>query len=177
MNLRNFTERGIFLEDLILYRDEDVEKILNEHSDMVYKIAYSQTKNHYNAEEVLQEVFLRLIKKKPFFKNTEHLKAWLIRVTINCSKNIFLSFHFKKRAQLDKDIVDSKCELEKSDLYYAVMDLPKKYRAVLHLYYYEGYSVKEIANILDKKEATIKTNLHRGRKILQNNLEGVENFG
>lgn len=165
------------MKELISYREEDIDKILNEYSNMVYKIAYSQTKNSHYAEEVFQEVFLRLIRKKPSFKNKEHLKAWLIRVTINCSKNIFLSFHFKKRAELSNDIVDSKFELEKSELYYSVLDLPRKYREVLYLHYYEDYSVKEIANILGKKEATVKTNLHRGRKLLKANLKGVENIG
>ena len=162
------------MEELNLYKEENMENILNEYSDMVYKIAYSQTKSQHHAEDVFQEVFLRLIKKKPSFQNKEHLKAWLIRVTINCSKSIFLSFHFKKRAELNNDIIDSKILLEKSELYYAVMDLSSKYKSVLYLFYYEGYSIKEIADILGKKEATIKTNLHRGRKLLKINLEGVD---
>lgn len=157
-----------------LNEEETMKMILDEYSDMVYKIAYSQTKDKNHAEDVFQEVFLRLIKKKPSYKSKEHLKAWLIRVTINCSKNIFLSFHFKKRAELSNDIVASNMEIEKSEVYYAVMDLPKKYKDTLYLFYYEGYSIKEIANILHKKEATIKTNLHRGRNLLKINLEGVE---
>ncbi|GAA0182298.1 sigma-70 family RNA polymerase sigma factor [Clostridium sediminicola] len=155
-----------------LRTDDEVDEILKEYSDTVYKVAYSQTKDRYHAEDVFQEVFLRLIRKRPEFENKKHLKAWLIRVTINCSKNIFLSSHFKKRAELNSEIVDNKDEFEKSQLYDAVMALPKKYRTVIHLYYYEGYLVKEIAALFNKKEATIKTNLHRGRKLLGENLKG-----
>lgn len=167
-------ERRIYLEELNLYKEQNMKDVLSEYSDMVYKIAYSQTKNQHHAEDVFQEVFLRLIKKKPSFQSKDHLKAWLIRVTINCSKSIFLSFHFKKRAELSNDIADSNVILEKSELYYAVMNLPNKYKNVLYLFYYEGYSIKEIATILDKKEATIKTNLHRGRNLLKVNLKGVD---
>ena len=164
------------MEEFDLYQEETMKMILDEYSDTVYKIAYSQTKDKNHADDVFQEVFLRLIKKKPTFQSKDHIKAWLIRVTINCSKSIFLSFHFKKRSNLSNDIVDSNVSFEKSELYYAVMDLPSKYKDTLYLFYYEGYSVKEIANILGKKEATIKTNLHRGRNLLKVNLEGVGNI-
>lgn len=164
------------MEEFDLQEEETMKMVLNEYSDMVYKIAYSQTKDENHADDVFQEVFLRLIKKKPSFKSKDHMKAWLIRVTINCSKNIFLSFHFKKRADLSNDLIASRMELEKSELYYAVMDLPRKYKDTLYLFYYEGYSIKEIADILEKKEATIKTNLHRGRNLLKINLEGVDSI-
>lgn len=165
------------MDELNYYKIDNVDAILQEHGDMVYKVAFSQTKNHYNAEEVFQEVFLRLVKKSPKVKSKEHLKAWLIRVTINCSKNIFLSLHFKNKAELKENIEDTSWEQEKSDIYYAIMELPKKYSVVIHLYYYEGYSIKEIGEILNKKEATVKTALHRGRKLLQNKLKGVVNIG
>lgn len=163
---------GDVLTQISLRTDDEVDEILKKYSDTVYKVAYSQTQSRHYAEDVFQEVFLKLVKKKPVFKSQEHVKAWLIRVTINCSKSIFLSSHFKKRAELNNEIVDEKDDLEKSELYYAVMALPKKYCTVIHLYYYEGYSIKEIAILLNKKEATIKTNMHRGRKILQEGLKG-----
>lgn len=165
------------MSHLSLRTDEDVDYILDKYSDTVYKIAYSQTKDRYHAEDVFQEVFLRLIKKRPTFENESHLKAWLIRVTINCSKSIFLSSHFKKRAVLDESIEDTKhIVTEDSHVYEAVMTLPKKYGRVIYLFYYEGYSVREIANILQSKEATIKTQLARGRKYLKKILEGGINL-
>ncbi|WP_105614654.1 RNA polymerase sigma factor [Vallitalea okinawensis] len=166
------------MNHLSLRTDEDVDYILDKYSDTVYKVAYSNTKDRYHAEDVFQEVFLRLVKKKPTFDNEAHLKAWLIRVTINCSKNIFLSSHFKKRAELSEEIEDTKNIItETSELYEAVNTLPKKYGQVIYLYYYEGYSVKEIADILSAKEATIKTRLARGRKQLEKSLEGVISLG
>ncbi len=165
------------MDHLSLRTDDDVDYILRKYSDTVYKIAYSQTKDKYHADDVYQEVFLRLIKKKPVFDNEKHLKAWLIRVTINCSKNIFLSSHFKKRTVLNDDIIDTKNTVtEKSELYEAVMTLPKKYGRVIYLHYYEGYSVKEIADILESKEATVKTHLLRGRKQLKGILGGRINL-
>ncbi|QUI24098.1 sigma-70 family RNA polymerase sigma factor [Vallitalea pronyensis] len=162
---------------LSLRTDDDVDYILNKYADTVYKIAYSQTKDKYHAEDVFQEVFLRLIKKKPVFDSENHLKAWLIRVTINCSKSIFLSSYFKKRTVLHEDIIDTKNTItQKSELYEAVLALPKKYSRVIYLHYYEGYSVKEIAELLTIKEATVKTHLLRGRKQLKRVLGGRTNL-
>lgn len=160
------------MSHLSLRTDEDVDYILQKYSDTVYKIAYTQTKDKYHADDVFQEVFLRLIRKKPEFQSESHLKAWLIRVTINCSKSIFLSSHYKKQAELSKDIEDTQDIFEvDSEVYEAVMSLSPKYSRVIYLYYYEGYCIKEIAEILNKKEATIKTQMARGRDHLKMILE------
>lgn len=147
--------------------DKDItEKYFN----MVYKLALSQTKDKANTDDVVQEVFLRLIKGNTKFESEEHIKAWLIRVTLNCSKNVFSNSWFKKTVPLSEEIVfESK---EKSDVYYAVADLPRKYRTVIHLFYYEGFSVAEIAKILKSKESTVKSQLHRGREMLKEKLKG-----
>lgn len=167
---------GNSLSQIRIQSSEDIDHIVDLYSDTVYRVAYSQTKDKSHTDDVFQEVFLRLIKKSPTFESQDHLKAWLIRVTINCSKNIFLSSHFKRRATLDDTLVDEYQVFEKSDLYYAVMDLPKKYRAVIHLHYYEGYKIKEIASIMNQKETTIKTHLFRARKILEDKLKGGLKF-
>ena len=149
-------------------REETIEKYFN----MVCKLALSQTKDRHAADDVAQNVFMRFLKTDTQFETEEHIKAWLIRVTINCSKSLFLSAWAKKTVPLTEEIpFDSP---EKSDVYYAVHALPQKYRAVIHLFYYEQMSVAEIAKCLDTKESTVKSQLHRGREMLKTMLKGGE---
>ncbi len=147
-------------------KDQIVEKYFN----MVYKLALNQTKDRTHADDVTQEVFLRFIKKEYHFQSEEHIKAWLLRVTINCSHNVFNSSWFKKTTPLSEDIVFD--EKEKGDVYYATLELPHKYRTVIHLFYYEDFSVSEISRYLGVKESTVKSQLHRGREKLKEKLKG-----
>ena len=152
--------------DCCLSKEEMVEKYFN----MVYKLALSQTKDKTNTDDVVQEVFLRYIRGNTAFESEEHIKAWLIRVTINCSKNTFLDSWFKKTVPLTEELTfESK---EKGDVYYAALELPHKYRTVIHLFYYEELSVREIAKYLKTKESTVKSQLHRGREMLKEKLKG-----
>ena len=146
----------------------DVEVALHKHSDMVYKIAFSQTKSKHDADDVFQEVFIRLVKHKEKIMSEEHLKAWLIRVAINCSKNHFKMW--KAVMPLDEDI--PYVTPEEHDVLCAVMELPAKYRTVIHLFYYEELSVKEISSSLNIKESTIKSQLSRGRDMLREHYGG-----
>mgnify|MGYP001142451125 CR=1 FL=1 len=99
----------------------------------------------------------------------EHKKAWLIKTTINCSKTLLTSAWFRKTTSLEDNIVE---ELkEKSEVYYATLKLSKKYRTVIHLFYYEDYSVREIADILKLSESNVKTRLSRGRSLLKTALK------
>lgn len=150
--------------------DEIKRKIVEKYFDTVYRLALSQTQDTHRADDVLQEVFVRYIKTDAsYFKSEEHIKAWLIRVTINCSKSSFTNSWNKKTVPLTEDIT---FELpEEEDLYFAVAKLPKKYRAVIHLFYYEDLSVKEISQYLKIKETTVKSQLHRAREMLRNILE------
>ena len=108
----------------------------------------------------------------PEFETEEHKKAWLIRVTINCTKNILGSSYERHRADLDENL---KFETpEKSEVFYAVLKLPKKYRTVIHLYYYEDYSIKEISNILKTNENTVKSQLSRARAELEKMIKGMK---
>ena len=141
------------------------------HSDMVYRLAVARVKNKYDADDVLQEVFLRFIKAKDKVENEEHLKALLIRITINCSKSMMTSSWFKRTEPLSESFSVSD---EYSDTLDSVMRLPQKYRTVIHLHYYMGYSVDEIASILKTKPSTVKSQLHRARQKLKLDLEGVE---
>lgn len=141
------------------------------HSDMVYRLAVARVKNKYDADDILQEVFLRFIKVKDKVENDEHLKALLIRITINCSKSMLSSSWFKRTESLSESFGVSD---EYSDTLDAVLRLPKKYRTVIHLHYYMGYSVNEISSILKSKPSTVKSQLHRARKQLKIELEGEE---
>lgn len=141
------------------------------YSDMVYRLAFARVKNKYDADDILQEVFLRFIKYKDKINNDEHAKALLIRITINCSKSMLSSSWFKKTESLNENLSVSDRECDTLD---AVMRLNKKYRTVIHLHYYMGYSIDEIAKILKSKPSTVKSWLHRARKQLKIDLEGVE---
>ncbi len=146
------------------------EKITRKYFPMVYKLALNQTKNRDYADDVVQEVFLRYIQKQVDFQSEEHIKAWLLRVTVNCSKNTFTNSWFKKTEGISEDI--SFETPEKSEVYYEVLSLPAKYRAVIHLFYYEDMSVADIAKILGSKESTVKSQLHRARNMLADKLKG-----
>lgn len=143
----------------------------NKYSDMVYRLAFARVKNKYDADDILQEVFLRFMKQKSKPNNEEHTKALLIRITINCTKSLFTSSYFKKTQGLDENISVTMPERDTLD---AVLSLPVKYRTVIHLHYYCGYKIEEIAEILHTKPSTVKSQLLRARQKLKNYLEGVE---
>ncbi len=149
-------------------KQEMIEKYFN----TVYKLALSQTKSKASADDVTQEVFLRYLKYEKNFESEEHLKAWLIRVTLNCSKSSFTSSWFKKTVPLSEEFDIPTQMQEKSDIYYAVLELPPKYKAVIHLFYYEDLSITQISQYLNQKESTIKSQLHRGREMLKEKLKG-----
>nr|WP_300005227.1 sigma factor-like helix-turn-helix DNA-binding protein [Tissierella sp.] len=150
--------------------DQHISEIINLYSDMVYKLALARTKNKYDADDVFQEVFIRYMKNKNKLISPDHTKAWLIRVTINCSNNIFSSSWFRKTVYFIDTLSFS--TPENRGIYSSVMELPKKYRTVIHLFYYEDMSISDISTTLDIKEGTIKSQLHRGRILLKNILEG-----
>ena len=146
--------------------------VIETYFNMVYKLALSQTKNRTTADDVTQEVFLRYLKHSEKLKTEEHRKAWLIRVTLNCSKNVFTNAWSKKTVPLEDELVFE--EQEAGEVYYAVLELPSKYRSVIHLFYYEDMSIEEISNVLDRAPATVKSQLFRAREMLRKKLEGGE---
>ncbi|MCL1873792.1 MAG: sigma-70 family RNA polymerase sigma factor [Clostridiales bacterium] len=150
----------------------DVDAVLLAYSDTVYKIALARTGNRNDADDIFQEVFLRLVKHINKISSEEHMKSWLIRVTINCCKN-----HFRSWRNNTVSLSDLNAELtvdftpEESGIYQAVLRLPAKYRDVVHLFYYEELPIKEISEILKRKESTVKSQLSRGREKLKSILE------
>ena len=149
---------------------EDIGALLATCANMLYRVAFSRTQNKSDAEDVVQEVFLRYLRSNTYFGNEEYRKAWLLRVTINCSKSLLTSSWFRKTEPLDEDIPVENPEL--LGVYPAVQALPVKYRTVIHLYYFEDLSVKQIASILDIGESSVKTQLHRARAMLRERLQG-----
>lgn len=150
--------------------DSSSEKIIRKYFNTVYRLAITQTGNISMAEDVTQEVFLKYLQTKKEFTSDEHIKAWLIRVTINCAKSVFRSSWFRTSVPLESEI--SFDLPEKNEVYFAVQELPPKYRTVIHLFYYEEMSVKEIARCTKSKENTVKSLLRRGRDMLREKLKG-----
>lgn len=150
-------------------------EIIEKYFDMVYKLAVSQTKDIHHGEDITGEVFLKFLQSKKEFASEEHIKAWLIRVTINSSKSLFSTAWHKKTVPLEDDIVVNMPQ-EESDVYENVLALPKKYRLVIHLFYYEDMTVAEISDVLNINQATVRSQLHRGRAILREKLKGDYDF-
>ncbi|MFF2481011.1 RNA polymerase sigma factor [Paenibacillus sp. NPDC058071] len=153
--------------------NESVRRALDLYSQSLIKVAFTYLKNIADAEEVTQEVFLTYLQKRPVFESGEHEKAWLIRTTINKSKNMLKAGWFKSRNPVPEDL--SYLPKEENEVLRAVLDLDKKYRIPIHLHYYEGYSIQEIAVILQAKSATVGTWLARGRLLLKEKIGGPDN--
>lgn len=150
----------------------DIDLLYARYSDMVYRLALVRTRNASDAEDVLQEVFLRYLKNEPVFETEEHQKAWLITVTINCTKTL-LSTAYRRHSLPMETLLDAGTEDTYPDttVYEAVMKLPSKYRTAIHLFYYEEYSIKEIADVMHASETAVKTWLRRARLKLKDELK------
>ena len=155
-----------------------ISDLLDKYSDMVLRIAYTNLKNRADAEDIVQDVFLRIIDKKPSFNDESHEKSWLIRATINMCKNKVNMFWNKNKCSIDdvqEFAVSDKYNTDTS-VFQAVMALGEKYRVVVYMYYYEGYSTPEIADVIGKNETTIRSLLHRARNKLKDMLKEDYDF-
>ncbi|WOO37806.1 RNA polymerase sigma factor [Anaerocolumna sp. AGMB13020] len=139
------------------------------HKDTVFRISLSYLGNTYDAEDVVQEVFMKLYITNKHFATDDHVRYWLIRVTINTCKNLLRSSWKTKNVAFDQVTVPVAAfeHSEQEDLYQAVMELPEKYRTVLYLYYYEELSTKEIARLLKITVTSVTTRLSRARDQLK----------
>ncbi len=151
-------------------QNEETERIIRTHADMVYRLAYSYVRSRSDAEDIFQETFLRYVKAKPKFESEMHCKAWLIRVTANCAKN-HLNSAWKRHTVAYEEAANAAIPEEERRLDGALRELPPQYRAVIHLYYYEGYRTEEIAKILKQKPSTIRSQLARAREKLKEILK------
>lgn len=141
----------------------------NQFADTVYRVAIHNTGNASDAEDVSQEVFMKLLNNSKSFKDSEHLKAWLIRVTINLCHD--RQRKIKAESLLNEPVYDEPVSYENNVLE-AVKSLPENYRNTIYLHYYEGYTAKEIGKILGAKEGTVLSWLSRGRDELRKVITG-----
>lgn len=148
---------------------KNINYVVNTYGDMLYRLAYQYTRNSSESEDIAQDVFVAMLKKMPF-KSEEHLKAWLIRVAINKSKN-YLKSARKKVLSLDENIDVAGPPLKEDDGLEELNLLPEFDRSVIYLYYYEGYSVREIAKMTGKSANSINIRLSRSREKLKTLLE------
>ncbi|MDE6132865.1 MAG: sigma-70 family RNA polymerase sigma factor [Oscillospiraceae bacterium] len=154
------------------------EETVLRYKDMVYRIAFARCTCRQDAEDVFQDVFLKLYNFNGDFSDEEHLKSWLIRVTLNFCKLLYRSAWFRKRTELSENIAETENPEESETaeaVIAAVRVLPEKYRPLVEMYYYEEMSCKEIARALKMNEATVRTRLKRAREKLKRELEVLEN--
>lgn len=143
----------------------NMEDIVEKYSDMILRIAYQNLKNKTGAEDILQEVFVKLISVKNRPLEEEHLKAWLIRVTVNLCKNYWKAAWIRKTVPLEENWLQ--ISENNITLWEELWSLPAKYRNTLYLYYYEGYTVPEISIILQIPLNTAYTHLQRAKEKLK----------
>lgn len=147
-----------------------LREIYQEYLPMVYRIAFTYMKNSYDSEDAAQETFMRLLRCRKSFRDTEHVKAWLIVTVTNVCRDMLRR---KRRTELNiEDFHTLAAEPAETDntLMEAILALPDSYKTVIYMYYYEGYSTTETAKILDKSPNTIKTWLSRARAKLKEQL-------
>lgn len=147
---------------------EEVLQLFDQYHDMVYRLALAATRSVYDAEDITQTVFLKLLGGCAAPKPGSE-RAWLASVTVNACRDLFRSSQRHKTEPLDEMIPFS--APEEASLFDAVMELPAKYRLVIHLHYYEGYSGVEIAEMMKVKPSTVSMRIHRARNMLRSKLK------
>lgn len=151
-------------------QEENLIRIMEQYGNSVYRMSYLMLQNEQDAQDILQETLIRYLKKAPVFQSEGHEKAWLLRVANNLCRDML---RFQKRnhyVNLD-DICGLGAEPRESQLLAQVFQLPEKYRKVIYLFYYEGYSAGETATILKISESAVKKRLERGRNRLREIIE------
>ena len=151
---------------------EQRTQVVERWGDMVYRLALARTASVPDAEDVFQEVFLRYFRHEDELDGDEHRKAWLIRCTVNRCKSLLAS-PWRRRTVPLETAAEVGVEDDYREVYSAVLSLPAKYRAAIHLHYFEGLSVAEMAQMLDVPEGTVKSQLSRGRALLRDMLKEV----
>ena len=159
-------------------RNRKAELLLSDHGDSILRLAYSYLHSLSEAEDILQETLIRFLKTQPALENADHERAWLLKVAGNLAKNRIDAN--KRRGEIQ--LTDSLCETlpenrdELGFLWEAVKKLPLRYRSVIHLFYYEGYTTHQIGDILQMKESTVRSHLRRGRAALKKILREEYDF-
>lgn len=155
--------------------NQQAAQILSDYGDRIYRLAYSYLHNMSDAEDILQDTLIQYLKTAPVFQSETHKKAWLLRVAGNLSKNRIYYNRVRSADELNEQLAAEKRE-DLSFVWVAVKSLPVKYREVIHLYYYEGYSTAQIASMLRQNESTVRSHLNRGRTKLKDILGEAYDF-
>ena len=156
---------------------DPVHETIQKYSDMVYRLAFCKTQNRFDAEDIYQDVFMKLFSEERYFESEEHQKAWLIRTTVNMSINLIKSV-WRRHILCENEILPAKHESnanpEREKLMRAMRSLSEKYRVVLYLHYYEDLSTDKIAEITGASPTAVRSQLMRGRKKLKHLIEEME---
>ncbi|MDE7203805.1 MAG: sigma-70 family RNA polymerase sigma factor [Lachnospiraceae bacterium] len=151
---------------------QSVQELAAIYQNNLFAAAFNICKNTQDAEDVVQDTFVQYYTMKKEFESEQHIRAWLIRVAVNKAKNITRTFWRRNKVSIEDYMETLTFETpEAENLFETVMQLPEKYRIVIHLYYYEDYAVSEIADILKLSESNVKTRLSRGRAMLKEVLK------
>ena len=155
--------------------ETEINRAVDEYSDMVRRLCMLHLKNYADTEDIFQTVFLKYALSSVEFESKEHEKAWMIRVTINACKDLLKSFFRKHTVSIDQLIEEpAPVPQDHREVLEAVLSLPKKYKDVVYLHFYEGYTAPQISEILGKNVNTVYTLLTRAKKILKTKLGGSE---
>ncbi len=158
------------MSDSLLRTDKEITEIYTRHVKTVYRVCFAYMKNKSDTQDAVQDTFLQMIRKGPKFKNEEHEKAWLIRTASNICIDTLRSWKRKSESIDDHTNIRSPEKVETNEILQTVMGLPDKYKTAIYLYYYEGYSSVEIADILKKPQSTVRNYLHEARTVLKERI-------
>lgn len=151
---------------------QPVQELIARYRENLFAAAFNVCKNTQDAEDIVQDTFIQYYTFKKEFDDEQHIRAWLFRVAINKAKNITHTFWRRNKIPLEEYMETLTFETPESQgLFETVMKLPEKYRVIIHLFYYEDYSVQEIAGILKISESNVKVRLTRGRRMLKETLK------
>lgn len=148
-----------------------LEQVIRIYADMVYRLACAHMQTQADAEDVFQDVFLRYAEKAPAFREEEHRKAWLLRVTVNRCRSHYRSNWFRRHLPLEAAVHAAAPAQEPSPIREALNRLPAHYRTVVHLHYYENLSTEEIAEVTGQRASTVRSQLTRARGLLRDMLK------
>jgi len=150
---------------------QEIAEMYGRHVSMLYRVCYSYMKNAADTEDIVSDVFMKLIRSVANFHDDEHKKAWLLRTAINLCKD---NLKHRRRDTVnidDYDLPESKDPFYEDNTLKAILELPERYKAVVYLHYYEGYSSAEISEILKRPKPTVLYHLHIARKLLREVLD------
>ena len=153
---------------------EEAARLGEAHGQAVYRLAYARAGSREDAEDITQETFLRLVRAAPVFRDEAHCRAWLLHVAMNCTRSLFRRPWRRRDLPLEEAANTAVPDGERGDVLEAVLNLPERYRAPVHLFYYEGLTVEQIAKILGLREGAVRTRLIRARGMLRDMLKEDE---